>query len=218
VDLRLPDVTTTSTNNPKPRRRRLQFSLRRLMVLVILICVLLGLLVRLEAPGVTVFLFCLGIVVLVVRRNQPTAVIGVILMLLSPIPLAVWDMGPRWIGRKSYSLLVRVVDSRSGSPIAGASVRIFDPDVDPNASGVQTDIDGTATVTTVLTIVGTDNLLWDRGSIYLWRHNIHVTAEGYAPVKAPLERFIGQFRDLYGDPIPPIRIEMERAGAAEAQQ
>ena len=202
---------------PKPRRRWRQFSVRTLMVLAILICVLLGLLLRLEALGVTVFLFFLGVVVLVVRRNQPMAVIGVILMLLSPIPPAVWDMGPRWIGHKSYSLLVHVVDSRYGSPIAGASVRIFDPDVDPNASGVQTDVNGTATVPTVLTIVGTDNLLWDRGRIYLWTHSIHVTAEGYAPVNTSLERFTGDLWDLYGDPIPPIRIEMERPGAVEAQ-
>jgi hypothetical protein len=36
VDLRIPDVTTTApTTNPKPRRRWLQFSLRMMMVLML---------------------------------------------------------------------------------------------------------------------------------------------------------------------------------------
>jgi 5-hydroxyisourate hydrolase-like protein (transthyretin family) len=120
----------------------------------------------------------------------------------------------QWVGSHVASLSVRVLDSRTGQPIAGAAVRVFrTPDsIDSKdiraLSEDRTDADGLVRLDHIFGAGGTDSLYSKTGYLYLSYETLEVHAEGYQPLRTRLDEFAARSHDLYGPPIPLVTVPL----------
>jgi hypothetical protein len=155
-------------------------------------------------------LACLGLTLLVdgMRRRRAVAVRGVAVLL----PLLLCGLFAfqeiRWIGRHAGPLTVMVIDGHTGRYIPDAAVEVFDGEGAPRASRGRTDAAGVVRLDYLFVASGTSSFWHETGKLHLNRDMLEVKAAGYASVRRPLEEYTGPYGDLYGPPLPPVRMAL----------
>jgi hypothetical protein len=113
-----------------------------------------------------------------------------------------------WIGSTRTDLRIRVVDADTGRPVPNASVRVFE--YEESASEGKTHPDGWVTLTHWFSSAGENGLFRKTGGLRLWVEKLSVEAEGYEPLRGPLDDFTGPNRNLRDLPLPPVTVELRR--------
>jgi hypothetical protein len=97
-----------------------------------------------------------------------------------------------------------VVDSETGAPLRGASVRLT-PDTGPSAS-VTTGLDGAASLVHEFPTSGKATWLENTGSVIFHAVDIEVQAPGYVPLKTMLSDYLGAAQKI--DKPAPARFQV----------
>jgi hypothetical protein len=216
---------------PSDRRTRFRFSLRAIFVLTTVVAAVSAVVARWGAIAIAfIFLILAGIALLqvgrgIVKLRPGTAASGVFaLILLFAISVPIFTVAV-WDGYKTIPLRFTVVDSESGDPIRGATVRIRRTEWEPaplairsGERGVQgtTGPDGTVVLSDEFNTSGHEGWLENYGFVYFNPEClVQITANGHAPYQMRLNKLVGRKRDIRDPVAPPISISLEREVRAD---
>jgi hypothetical protein len=154
---------------------------------------------------------CLGVFVVTRRRRRQVSIFAgcglIVVVLLTSFAAC---SGIYWIGTETREVIFSVRDAETAEPIANALVVLRQLYDENRVLNGQTDVQGRARIRKMFTSVGTDSALQRTGAIYLWQDNIEVDADGYQPLREPLDKFVGSGWDLYGAPLPVIEVTLKK--------
>jgi len=203
---------------------RFQFSLRTLLVMVAVVALLLGMWTWKGELGALQFFLGAGLVLIAVglwQRRPGLIVLGVVVLIgiqgglrFSARRTAVTTS----TGWHEIAVPLRIVDAESGSPIAGAAVRILSgPAPADRLRCVATDADGQAEVDGKLSSVNQqyETLFGTFGGRFVSFSGVlaEIEAEGYRSRRVCLSEHFGQRRDLPCDRLPRATVHLQRIGA-----
>jgi hypothetical protein len=109
-----------------------------------------------------------------------------------------------WQGRRAAGVTVTVMDAQTGRPIANATVRLGRTE----ASEGQTDSAGEVRLTHKFKTDGNHTAFHSSGGMVLWTETLEVHAEGYYPLRASLDEYLGSGWGLDGPPLPPVSVAL----------
>jgi hypothetical protein len=195
-------------------RRPFQFSLRALMFVTAAVAVIAAVSSRWGLGGLYTLLIGVAAIQMVrgfaTRRADRATVGGCALVVLLLVGLPLSGVA-HWIGHKTISIQLVVVDAATDMPVIGAAARIrqvyLDPAplaVPPGEPGVQgmTAADGRVVLSEEFTTGGRDGLLEHAAFVVVSDvFLVQVTAKGYSPFQARLATLVGRSPSL-DDPFP----------------
>jgi hypothetical protein len=116
-----------------------------------------------------------------------------------------------WYGRRPAGLTVRVLDAKTGRPLADAWVRLFESGGIPDeGTAGKTDANGLTRLAHVFTAAGATSPVCETGTLYLSCETLAVEARGYEEVCEPLRTYTGPRRSVYGPSLPVVEVHLHK--------
>ena len=201
-----------ATSEAAPNRK-LQFSLRKLLVCVCLLCAILGVWSTPDSMRTILYTCYIGIglvIVGLVYRRRTSVVVGIVAVGVS-VPLhsfvSSWDYS--WNGQVARSVCVTVVDGESELPIPGASVTLAHAGINRYVTLIADDA-GTVTFDWSFYTSGQDYLLWKTGCIHVGWEELRTESDGYSSHRLKLNSRIPRELPLDSS-IPAFSIRLIKA-------
>lgn len=191
-------------------KRPWQFGTRTILFVMLIVGGFIASVHQYGGGGLFLFVLGLGVVLMISaiwNRKVDRGLVGLLMILIA---LPYFGSAARYVDETTCDVQVVVTDARNGQPLSGARVSIYKAARQSPTSYVPTDRAGAAMVSATFRSSIYEFGLMRSGRVWLWEHRVLVETPGYETQDVYLHNLAGHTHSLYGDPLPPVRVELSK--------